>query len=167
MTLSELKQAIGATLVLSAAILLVQAVPETLYWLVYGEWYGLDASKLLPEGAIQMITDTSFLGLNQVSLFLTNIWLAGLIAGVFALVMAGAVLTRKFENSDMMQDLLNPPTRREDIVQVHRRLDQISDDFENGLRELRDKILAVEDRLPDFQGSRTEASASKAREGQS
>ena len=147
MTFSELKQAIDATVVLCALILLIQAIPETVHWLVFGEWYGVDANKLLPENLIQSLTTTSFVGLNKVFVLLADVWIGGLLALLFAAIMAGAVLTRRFDNSDVMQNLMNPPTRREDIIQVHRRLDQLSEEFDNGNRQVWEKLSAIEKRF--------------------
>jgi hypothetical protein len=165
-TFTELRQAIDATLVLCAVILLIQAVPETMYWLVFGVWFGVDSIKLLPDSVVHTLTATPLLGLNEVLSFVLDIWIAGLIALLFATAMVVAALTRRFDRADMMQDLMNPPTRREDIVQVHRRFDQISEEFDSGFREMREKILAVEDRLLDSSASRAEAQVQKAKEGQ-
>ena len=149
MTYADLRQAIDATVVLSGVILLLQAVPETVYWLVFGTWYGIDVSKILPSDFLTQISSTPRIGFNRVVQFLADIWVAGLVAIVFSLIMAGVALFSKFDGSEMMRDLLNPVTRKDDLIHLQNRMDLLSEQFDNGFREIRNQILAVEDRMPD------------------
>ena len=145
MRLTDLPLVLASVVWISCSILLIQAVPEALYWLVVGDWYGLRISYIVPAKFIDFITSTSFVGLNRSLTFISEIWISAVVSGAFAIFATVTIIFfGRFRDDELVEDLMNPVVRAKNLLRIHQELEQLAsrlDDVESTIRISEQNIL--------------------------